>query len=94
MALKIASRAAIPPFIAMEVLRAANARAASGGAVFHLELGQPDTPAPAAVIEAAKRALDSNRLGYTEALGIGPGGAQVGSRREGGTHRRDGNHPA
>ena len=72
MALKIASRAAIPPFIAMEVLRAANARAASGGAVFHLELGQPDTPAPAAVIEAAKRALDSNRLGYTEALGIGP----------------------
>jgi aspartate/methionine/tyrosine aminotransferase len=72
MALKIASRAAIPPFIAMEILRAANARAASGGAVFHLELGQPDTPAPAAVIEAAKRALDSNRLGYTEALGIGP----------------------
>ena len=72
MALKVASRAAIPPFIAMEVLRAANARAASGGAVFHLELGQPDTPAPAAVIEAAKRALDSNRLGYTEALGIGP----------------------
>ncbi len=71
MTLKVAGRAAIPPFIAMEVLRAANARAASGERVYHLELGQPDTPAPAAVIEAAKRALDSNRLGYTEALGIG-----------------------
>jgi aspartate/methionine/tyrosine aminotransferase len=72
MALKVARRAAIPPFIAMEVLRAANARAAGGLGVYHLELGQPDTPAPAAVIEAAKRALDRDRLGYTEALGIGP----------------------
>ena len=72
MALKVARRAAIPPFIAMEVLRAANARAAGGLGVYHLELGQPDTPAPAAVIEAAKRALDHDRLGYTEALGISP----------------------
>src|SRR5271169_6375983 len=72
MTLKVARRSAIPPFIAMEVLRAANARAASGKAVYHLELGQPDTPAPAAVIEAAKHALDNDRLGYTEALGIAP----------------------
>jgi aspartate/methionine/tyrosine aminotransferase len=70
--LKVARRAAIPPFIAMQVLRAANARAAGGKAVYHLEIGQPDTSAPAAVIEAAKRALDSDRLGYTEALGIPP----------------------
>ena len=70
--LKVARRAAIPPFIAMQVLRAANARAASGKAVYHLEIGQPDTSAPAAVIEAAKRALDSDRLGDTEALGIPP----------------------
>ncbi len=70
--LKVARRVAIPPFIAMQVLRAANARAAGGKAVYHLEIGQPDTSAPAAVIEAAKRALDSDRLGYTEALGIPP----------------------
>ena len=70
--LKVARRADIPPFIAMQVLRAANARSASGQGVFHLEIGQPDTSAPAAVIEAAKRALDSDRLGYTEALGIPP----------------------
>jgi aspartate/methionine/tyrosine aminotransferase len=70
MVLKIGTRAAIPPFIAMEVLRAANLRAARGKAVFHLEVGQPDTGAPRAVVEAAKRALDNDRLGYTEALGI------------------------
>ncbi len=72
MVLKVAARASIPPFIAMEVLRAANVRAAKGEGVFHLELGQPDTRAPLPVIEAAKRALDSDRLGYTEALGITP----------------------
>ena len=56
----------------MEVLRAANQRAAAGERVLHLEIGQPDSGAPAAVIEAARRALASHRLGYTEALGIGP----------------------
>jgi aspartate/methionine/tyrosine aminotransferase len=70
--LKVAARAAIPPFHAMEVLRAANERAAAGERVLHLEIGQPDSGAPAPVIEAAQRALTSHRLGYTEALGIGP----------------------
>ncbi|MEA2778725.1 MAG: hypothetical protein QOK29_269 [Rhodospirillaceae bacterium] len=72
MTLKVARRAAVPPFIAMEVLRAANERAAAGERVLHLEIGQPDTGAPAAVIEAAQRALSNHRLGYTEALGIWP----------------------
>ena len=72
MALKAAKRAAIPPFIAMEVLRAANEHAAAGARVLHLEVGQPDTGAPAAVIEAAMAALKDHRLGYTEALGIPP----------------------
>ena len=36
----------------------------------HLEVGQPGTPAPRAVIEAARRALTNHRLGYTESLGI------------------------
>ena len=70
MVLKVAKRAAIPPFIAMEVLSAANARAAAGERVLHLEIGQPDSAAPAPVLEAAARALKSHRLGYTEALGI------------------------
>ena len=70
MALKVAHRGTIPPFIVMDVLRAANARAAAGSDVLHLEVGQPSTPAPAAVIEAAQAALRSDRLGYTEALGL------------------------
>jgi aspartate/methionine/tyrosine aminotransferase len=71
-ALKVARRGAVPPFIAMEVLRDANERAARGENVLHLEVGQPSTGAPRAVIEAAKRALDSDQIGYTEALGIPP----------------------
>lgn len=70
MSIKIARRGTVPPFIVMDVLAAANERAASGGAVYHLEVGQPSTPAPRGVIEAARRALDGDRLGYTEALGI------------------------
>jgi len=71
-ALKVARRGAVPPFIAMEVLRDANERAARGENILHLEVGQPSTSAPRGVIEAAKRALDRDQLGYTEALGIAP----------------------
>jgi aspartate/methionine/tyrosine aminotransferase len=71
-ALKVARRAAVLPFIAMEVLRDANERAARGEDVLHLEVGQPSTSAPRPVIEAAQRALCSEQLGYTEALGIPP----------------------
>ena len=70
MALKIARRGAVPPFIVMDVMRAANARAAAGGDVIHLEVGQPSTGAPEAVLRAAEAALRSDKLGYTEALGL------------------------
>jgi aspartate/methionine/tyrosine aminotransferase len=70
MTLKVARRGAIPPFIVMDVMRAANERAAAGGGVLHLEVGQPSTPAPAAVRAAAKAALDTDRLGYTDAFGL------------------------
>lgn len=70
MPLKIARRGAVPPFIVMEVMRAALEREQAGGDVLHLEVGQPSTGAPAPVIAAAKAALDADRLGYTEALGI------------------------
>lgn len=69
MALKISKRGEIPPFIVMDVLRAANRREAAGEDVLHLELGEPATGAPGAVIAAARAALDSEPLGYTEALG-------------------------
>ncbi len=69
---RIARRANIPPFIVMDVLRAANERAATGADVLHLEVGQPSTGAPGRVIEAAKAALGRDVLGYTDALGIPP----------------------
>jgi aspartate/methionine/tyrosine aminotransferase len=70
MALKLARRGRIPPFIAMDVLRAANEAAAAGTDVLHLEVGQPATPAPAGVLEAARAALGRETLGYTDALGL------------------------
>src|ERR1700751_769378 len=56
----------------MEVLRAANEREAAGADVIHLEVGQPGTSAPDAVLEAARRALVGERIGYTDAFGIVP----------------------
>lgn len=70
MVLKVAKRGTIPPFIVMDVLRSANEREAKGEDVLHLEVGQPGTSAPLPVIDAAKEALTSNLLGYTDALGI------------------------
>lgn len=72
MTLKTAKRGAVPPFIVMDVLRAANERAAQGDDVLHLEVGQPGTGAPAGVVAAAKAALDNDRLAYTDALGVEP----------------------
>ena len=54
----------------MEVLKAVAQRAATHGDVVNLCVGQPATPAPAPVRAAAHAALDADRLGYTEALGI------------------------
>jgi aspartate/methionine/tyrosine aminotransferase len=74
MALKIAKRAGIAPFIVMDVMRAANRRDAAAsndaGRAVHLEVGQPSTPAPALVRAAAKAALDDDKLGYTDAMGL------------------------
>ena len=70
MALKVAKRGSIPPFIVMDVMRAANQREAAGGDVLHLEVGQPGTGAPAAVLDAVAAALGTDRMGYTDAFGL------------------------
>jgi aspartate/methionine/tyrosine aminotransferase len=69
MALKVARRSEVPPFIVMDVMAAAARRDAERGDVLHMEVGQPNTPAPAVVREAAARAVRSELLGYTLALG-------------------------
>lgn len=72
MTLKASRRGLVPPFIAMDVLRAANAREAAGERVIHLEVGQPGTPAPQLVLDAARQALAGHKLGYTDAEGVVP----------------------
>ncbi|MEM7121833.1 MAG: pyridoxal phosphate-dependent aminotransferase [Pseudomonadota bacterium] len=72
MAIKVSKRGSVPPFYVMEVMRAAAERLASGRDVLHLEVGQPGTPAPRGVRQAAQRVIDDERLGYTVALGIEP----------------------
>lgn len=54
----------------MDMLREANRIEAEGGDVVHMEVGQPSGPPPARVAEAARRALEAGRIGYTEALGL------------------------
>jgi len=71
-ALKIAARGQVAPFMVMDVMRAANQREAAHQAVYHLEVGQPGAGAPQGVLDAAAQALSADRLGYTDALGIAP----------------------
>src|SRR5437868_13811256 len=65
-------RGLVPPFLAMDVLRAANEREAAGHSVIHPEVGQPGTPAPDAVLDAARRALAKDRIADTDPLGMAP----------------------
>ncbi len=65
-------RSDIRPFVAMDVLTAANRLEATGARVIRMEVGQPTAPTPKAVQEAALRGLDGTPIRYTEALGIAP----------------------
>ena len=69
---RLARRGAVEPFHVMELIKAAAIRQASHGDVISLCAGQPSTPAPKAVRDAAVRAIDGHVLGYTEATGIRP----------------------
>ena len=64
------ARSDVPPFMVMDVMAAAARIEAAGGRVIHMEVGQPAAAAPASAIAAARAALASGRLGYTETLGI------------------------
>ena len=66
----VARRAGIPPFYVMDVWLAAAERQRTHGDLVNLSAGQPSAGAPAPVLAAAQRALQSGSLGYTVALGI------------------------
>ena len=63
------ARGDVAPFIAMDVMREAHGLAAQGRRILHLEVGQPGTKAPLLARQAAARALEDDKLGYTDALG-------------------------
>ena len=65
-----ARRAGIPPFYVMDVWLAAAERQRTHGDLVNLSAGQPSAGAPGPVVAAATRALATNKLGYTVALGI------------------------
>ncbi|WP_036257785.1 pyridoxal phosphate-dependent aminotransferase [Methylocapsa aurea] len=66
---QISRRSNVAPFMALDVLANARRREAQGQDIIHLEIGEPGSPPPRAVREAAMAALDGRRIGYTEALG-------------------------
>lgn len=63
-------RSRVAPFFAMETFKEAAALADSGRSIVRLEAGEPGAPAPAAAREAARRLLESGRIGYTQTLGL------------------------
>src|SRR5271167_48894 len=68
--LQPSARSAVPPFMVMDVMAAAARLEAQGRHIIHMEVGQPAAGAPATAIAAARAALSSGPLGYTETLGI------------------------
>jgi len=68
----LSRRGDIPPFVVMEMSKAAFEMQRAGRRVFHMEVGQPSTRAPVLARQAAARALDEDLLAYTDANGIPP----------------------
>jgi aspartate/methionine/tyrosine aminotransferase len=67
----LASRtAAIRPFRVVDVMEAAWAAERAGRSIVHLEVGEPDFPTPAPVVEGATKAIADGRVRYTSSLGI------------------------
>lgn len=68
--LQPSARSGVPAFMVMDVVAAATRLEAQGRRIIHMEVGQPAVGAPTTAIAAARAALSSTALGYTETLGI------------------------
>lgn len=69
--IRLAQRmASIAPFHVMELLARAHTLEAAGHDIIHMEIGEPDFPTPAPVIEAAQRFIATGNVHYTPALGL------------------------
>jgi len=67
--LRPSARSDVPAFMVMDVVAAAARLEAQGRRIIHMEVGQPAAGAPSTAIAAAREALASTSLGYTETLG-------------------------
>ncbi len=65
-----ARRSAVAPFLAMDVFKESARLVQAGVDVVRMEAGEPGAPAPRRVRDAAIRALEDGRIGYTQTLGI------------------------
>ena len=73
MALKVSTTSRIPPFLAMEMMSATRDLEASGANLVHLEIGQPSTPPPPAVLKALSKSLSTTQThSYSLAFGEMP----------------------
>lgn len=68
--MRFSRRGDVDPFIVMDVMEDARRAEAAGASVIHMEVGQPGTPAPQLARDAARKAIASDALGYTVALGL------------------------
>jgi aspartate/methionine/tyrosine aminotransferase len=69
--LRFAPRVAeVRPFLAMEVMERAFELERAGARVIHLEIGEPDFPAPPAAVEACRQALARGETRYTDSRGL------------------------
>jgi aspartate/methionine/tyrosine aminotransferase len=64
------TRSQVNPFIVMDVMDAARRAEEAGRHIIHMEVGQPGTGAPKGAVRALTRAMETQPLGYTVALGL------------------------
>jgi len=60
----------IQPFYVMDILAQARALEAAGRSIIHMEIGEPDAPTAAPIIQAGIAALQAGLTHYTPALGL------------------------
>jgi (5-formylfuran-3-yl)methyl phosphate transaminase len=60
----------ITPFIAMDVLEAAQEMERAGDSIIHLEVGEPDFDTPECIKEAAIKAIREGKTHYTDSRGL------------------------
>ncbi|MEM6941424.1 MAG: aminotransferase class I/II-fold pyridoxal phosphate-dependent enzyme [Pseudomonadota bacterium] len=68
--MRTSTRSQVDPFIVMDVMQQAAAAEAAGRHIIHMEVGQPGTGAPKEALAVLERAMRSDAMGYTVALGL------------------------